>query len=203
MELLLQVSKSVGMIVAAYALGCVATGYYLVRASMGRDIRTLGSGSAGSRNVGRTLGAPGFALAFLGDFLKGAIAVWAALFLGLNAWIVALVMVAVVAGHIWPAQLGFHGGKGLATAAGALLVLDFWVLATVVLVMAIAFAVLRQATPSGPVGAALAPGLAALLGHSREEVMGIALIALLILVAHRQDVRAVFAAARRPHGEGE
>lgn len=203
MELLPQVSKSVGMIVAAYALGCVATGYYLVRARLGVDIRTLGSGSVGSRNVGRALGPPGYTLAFLGDMLKGAIAVGAALSLGLNAWIVLLVMVAVVAGHIWPAQLGFHGGKGLATAAGVTLMLDFWILVTVVLVMAIAFAVLRQATPSGLVGAALAPGLAALLGHSQVEVMGVGLIALLILAAHRQDVRAVFAAVRRPYGEGE
>ena len=135
--------------------------------------------------------------------MKGAIAVWAALFLGLNAWIVVLVMVAVVAGHIWPAQLGFHGGKGLATATGAALVFDFWLLVTVVLAAIIALAVLRQATPSGLVGVSLAPGLAALLGHSQVDVMGIALLALLILVAHRQNVRAAFAAARRPYGEGE
>jgi len=46
----------------AYALGCVSTGYYLVWWRTGKDVRTLGSGATGARNVARTLGSYGFAL---------------------------------------------------------------------------------------------------------------------------------------------
>src|SRR6266446_6101426 len=62
----------------AYLLGCFTTGYYLVRLRTGRDIRELGSGSVGAKNVGRFLGWTGFGVALLGDFSKGAFAVWAA-----------------------------------------------------------------------------------------------------------------------------
>src|SRR2546428_443464 len=62
----------------AYVLGCFTTGYYLVRLRTGQDIREQGSGSVGAKNVGRLLGWTGFALTLLGDFGKGAFAVWAA-----------------------------------------------------------------------------------------------------------------------------
>ena len=57
---------------AAYLLGCFTPGYYLVRLRLGQDLRDLGSGSVGARNVGRLLGWRGFLLTVLGDFGKGA-----------------------------------------------------------------------------------------------------------------------------------
>src|SRR5512135_2701540 len=117
-----------GIAVAAYLLGCITTGYYLVRLRLRQDLRDLGSGSVGARNVGRLLGRPGFLLTVLGDFGKGALAVWAARHFTTDDRLVALAMLAVVAGHVWPVQLCFRGGKGMATALGALLVYD-WQLA--------------------------------------------------------------------------
>jgi acyl phosphate:glycerol-3-phosphate acyltransferase len=117
--------QATGCMLGAYLLGCLAIGYYLVRARTGRDIREVESGSTGARNVGRVLGKSGFGLTVLGDFGKGALAVW-----GVHEWthqhhLAALAMVAVVAGHIWPAQLHFRGGKGAATSLGALLAFDY------------------------------------------------------------------------------
>jgi len=106
----------------AYSLGCLTTGYYLVRTRTGQDLRALGSGSVGARNVGRLLGWRGFVLTVLGDFCKGALAVWAARHFTTDDRLVLLAMLAVVAGHVWPAQLHFQGGKGMATTLGALLV---------------------------------------------------------------------------------
>lgn len=198
METLPEIGKASVTIPAAYALGCLVTGYYLVRATDGRDIRTLGSGSAGSRNVGRALGPYGFAIVLLGDALKGATAVGAALWFDLHPWIVNLVMLAVVAGHVWPAQLGFRGGKGLATAAGAALVFDYSLVALLVVAAVASAAVLRRVTPAALIAVALSPGLAALMGHPAEGVLGVALLALTVLVAHRQNIRGAFDAARRP-----
>src|SRR5256886_13136692 len=108
-------AKETLVMLLGYALGCFTSGYYLVRWRTGDDIRWLGSGSVGATNVGRVLGRPGFLLTVLCDFFKGLFAVWLARYFQLNPTGTVLTMVAVAIGHIWPAQLWFHGGKGLAT----------------------------------------------------------------------------------------
>src|SRR5438477_11879894 len=87
----------------AYVLGCFTTGYYLVRMRAGLDIREQGSGSVGAKNVGRILGWTGFSVALLGDFAKGIFAVWAASHWTKDSRLIALAMLAVTAGHVWPA----------------------------------------------------------------------------------------------------
>src|SRR5688572_6996568 len=96
----------------AYLLGCLSTGYYLYLARTGRDIRQFESGATGARNVGRAMGRWGFFLTLLGDFGKGALAVWATHRLCANEVAAAISLLAVVVGHIWPVQLRFRGGKG-------------------------------------------------------------------------------------------
>ena len=111
--------------IGAYLLGCFATGYYLVRAVRGTDIRTVASGSVGARNVSRVLGRTGFLLTTLGDALKGSLAVWATRHFFPDERLAVVALLAVVAGHIWPVQLRFRGGKGVATSIGALLLYDW------------------------------------------------------------------------------
>lgn len=106
---------------AAYALGCLVGAYYVVRLRAGHDVRETGSGNAGARNVLRSGDRVSAALTLLWDILKGSLAVWIARTLTEGDAAVAIVCVAVVAGHIWPAQLQFHGGKGVATMIGCLL----------------------------------------------------------------------------------
>src|ERR1043166_1887013 len=93
----------------AYVLGCFTTGYYLVRALKGRDIRDVDSGSVGARNVSGVLGKTGFVLTALGDVGKGVLAVWATLHLTGNGRLAAVAMLGVTVGHIWRAQLRFGG----------------------------------------------------------------------------------------------
>src|SRR3954468_8770014 len=104
-----------------YIFGCFTTGYYLVRWKTGHDIRLMGSGSCGGRNVGRELGKTGFFLTVFGDFWKGAAAVLLTRWLtGGNETAILFAILGSVIGHIWPIQLGFRGGKGVATCMGAL-----------------------------------------------------------------------------------
>src|SRR2546423_1398357 len=111
-------------IFVGYALGCFNTGYYLVRWKTGQDIRQVGSGNAGAKNASRALGTWGFGLSFLGDIVKGALAVVMAQYSGFPVSTQGLVMLAAIAGHNWPAQLGFRGGKGLSVSYGCLLFFD-------------------------------------------------------------------------------
>src|SRR5882672_2223099 len=137
-------NRASGIALSAYILGCFTTGYYYVRLRTEQDIRELGSGSVGARNVGRILGWKGFFVTLLGDFAKGALAVWAAQHFTPDSRLVALALMAVVAGHVWPVQLRFHGGKGIATSLGALLVYDYHLALAFIILFVCAYAVLRK-----------------------------------------------------------
>jgi glycerol-3-phosphate acyltransferase PlsY len=117
------------ILLLAYLIGAIPFGYLVAR-GRGVDIRKHGSGNIGATNVGRVLGRPFGVLVFLLDFAKGALPTFAAL-----RWASAhevelppdsLPVTAAVAaflGHLFPVYLRFHGGKGVATAAGAVCVL--------------------------------------------------------------------------------
>lgn len=115
--------------VVAYLLGNISTSYIVAKRIAGVDIRTQGSGNAGSTNVLRTLGKRAGAMTFLGDVLKGVMAVliseFAARLVGIDTLLAGyLAVICVVAGHNWPAVLGFRGGKGVATSLGAMLAVN-------------------------------------------------------------------------------
>lgn len=175
------------VVLASYLLGCFSTAYYLVRWRTGQDIRTLNSGTAGARNVGRVLGKGGFAITFLGDALKGSLAVVLAHWLGLSPLGVMAALLAVVAGHLWPIQLGGKGGKGASTALGGVLVVDLW-LGLAVLGVALVFVLLtRNFSRGGMIAMSLAPLLAWWRGLDAVLVVGMLILALLLLFAHRKN----------------
>ena len=107
----------------AYALGCIVGAYYIVRLRSGKDVRAAGSGNAGARNVFRSGDRIGATLTLVWDVAKGALAMVIAREIAPDDLALAVAFVAVIVGHIWPAQLRFHGGKGVAPAIGAGLVL--------------------------------------------------------------------------------
>jgi glycerol-3-phosphate acyltransferase PlsY len=117
------------IVALAYALGSVPFSYLIVKLAKGRDVRTVGSGNAGATNVMRAAGKAAGAAALLLDCGKGVAAVTAARALGASGLVVGGAAAAVVAGHIYPVFLGFRGGKGVATASGALGALEPAVLA--------------------------------------------------------------------------
>jgi glycerol-3-phosphate acyltransferase PlsY len=172
----------------AYVLGCFATGYYLVRALRGADIRDVDSGSVGARNVSQVLGRRGFVLTTLGDIAKGVLAVWATLHLTGDDRLAGLVMLAVTAGHIWPAQLCFHGGKGVATSLGALLIYDWRLAMTYVVLFLGGFALTRKTVLPGLFGYVCLPVAAYWLNRDGLNATVIALLGALVLIAHRRNI---------------
>ncbi|MYD35953.1 MAG: glycerol-3-phosphate acyltransferase [Dehalococcoidia bacterium] len=181
----------------AYILGCVSTGYYLVRIRTGTDIRQRGSGNLGARNVGREVGSWAAAITLIGDALKGAVPVAVALYLELDSWAVMAVVMASVAGHIWPAQLGFRGGKGLATAMGAVLLIDFRLVLVALAIAVLGKLAVKSVTGGGLAGVALVPVAAIILGASVWEIGGLAILASVLLYAHRDNLRTLADGIRR------
>ena len=179
--------QATGCVLGAYFLGCLATGFYLVRARTGRDLREIESGSTGARNVGRVLGKPGFGLTVLGDLAKGVLAVWGAWEWTGNQHLAALAMLAVVAGHIWPAQLRFRGGKGAATSLGALLVFDYRLALTCAALFLAGFALTRKSVLPGMFAFACLPLAGLWFDPDGSTPMVTAILSAMILFAHRKN----------------
>ncbi len=182
-------------IVLAYLLGGLCTGYYLVRFKTRLDVREQGSGGVGARNAGRVLGRSGFVATLLGDSLKGLFAVLLARRFGMAEPVVAGVVVAVVAGHIWPLPLRFRGGRGIATAIGAYLAFDPWI-ALLLLGLTLVLMVFRCGFILGGLAAfLLLPPLAYVFEMPAHVVAASAGVAALVLFAHRGRIRAAFGEA--------
>lgn len=189
--------KEILVIGISYLLGCISAGYYLVRLRTGRDIRQSGTGSTGARNVSRTLGKSGYAITLAADVLKAVIAVSLAQKLAVEQWAVMLSVLAVVAGHIWPVQLGFRGGKGVAVLMGTLLVFDYRLLAVLLLVCGVSFFTTRKYIISGMLAVLSLPVAAVVMEYSRLDMLGVVLLTMIILCAHRTNIWEVFQQGRR------
>ena len=178
-----------GIVLASYLLGCISVGYYLVRWQTGQDLHELGSGATGGRNTGRVLGKSGAIATGIGDILKGVIAMELALWFKLEPWALALVMIAVLAGHVWPIQLGFKGGKGLSAAFGAVLMFDYRVALLTALLALVLFFISRRNEFLFLIGIACLPVIAFALGHRWEIVGGMVALVMIILYAHRENIQ--------------
>jgi glycerol-3-phosphate acyltransferase PlsY len=110
---------------AAYLLGSIPFGLLVAKVFGGGDVRKAGSGNVGATNVARVAGPLAGILTLVLDAAKGSAAVWlAAHFSGEVAGWMVLAGLAALIGHCFPVWLRFHGGKGVATAAGVFLMLS-------------------------------------------------------------------------------
>lgn len=130
-------------VIAAYLLGSIPNGFLIGRAR-GVDIRTVGSKNIGATNVFRTLGKPLGIFCFLLDALKGWLAVYIAVLINNGVVIgpdLAGILGAIfgILGHNFTPWLGFKGGKGIATSAGALISLVPWITLIILAVWAVVF----------------------------------------------------------------
>jgi acyl phosphate:glycerol-3-phosphate acyltransferase len=110
--------------IGAYLLGSIPFGVLFTRLFGGRDVRKFGSGNIGATNVARVAGPIPAILTLLFDVAKGAVPVWVAGRISTESatWMM-IAALAGLLGHCFPIWLEFRGGKGVATAAGAFLVL--------------------------------------------------------------------------------
>jgi glycerol-3-phosphate acyltransferase PlsY len=182
-----------------YFAGSVPFAFLLARRA-GIDVRVAGSGNVGAANVLRTTGTWRAIVVMLLDVAKGAMAV---LFVNLAAGgvgIAALAGAAAIVGHIYPVWLKFHGGKGVAVAAGVFSVLS--PIATGIAAALFLVTVwLTRYVSLGSIAATLAlPPVAWWSGAPRAVVVAAAGAGALILFRHRANFRRLRAGTERRMG---
>jgi glycerol-3-phosphate acyltransferase PlsY len=186
--------------ILGYLLGSVPYGLLLTKAAGLGDIRAIGSGNIGATNVLRT-GNKALAAATLAlDVLKGAAALLLARWLwGEDAALVA--GVAAMAGHAFPAWLGFQGGKGVATGAGVMLAAQPWLGLVALAVWGAVFAATRISSAAALVACAAAPVAALLFGDLRLALFALGLAAL-ITWRHKANIQRLLAGTEPRFGAG-
>jgi acyl phosphate:glycerol-3-phosphate acyltransferase len=197
-------AAGVALLIVSFLIGAIPWGYVAGKASRGIDLRAVGSGGTGATNVLRTLGPRASAVVALLDFLKGFLPVVVAMSAGFDSTWVALAAVATVAGHCWSPFIGFKGGKGVATGAGAAIALFPQVL-VIVPVMVLVVWTTRYVS----LGSLIAAGLATLLAVAYAAVGGLdwaaaaAILAIsgIIVIRHEGNIRRLLSGNERRFGE--
>lgn len=131
------------MMVIGYLLGSVSSAIVVCRALKLPDPRTTGSKNAGATNVARMTDKKYAVLVLIADMLKGLVAVILAKMVGIHGLGLGLVALSAVAGHIYPLFFKFKGGKGVATAMGAIIGLSLF-LAIIAGIVWVAVAMIYQ-----------------------------------------------------------
>jgi acyl phosphate:glycerol-3-phosphate acyltransferase len=172
-----------------YLAGSIPFAVLVSRAMRLPDPRTYGTGNIGATNVLRSGNRAAAVLTLLGDAMKGWAAVLVARMAGLPIELLALVGFAAFLGHVFPIWLRFKGGKGVATAAGVLIALD-WRLGLAVLVVWLAVAVLtRYSSLAAIVAAVVAPAIAWYFLGTGLAVVAIAAMGVLLIARHHANIR--------------
>jgi len=180
--------KFVIWVTIAYFIGNISPSILLGKA-LGVDIKKEGSGNAGTTNALRVLGKKAALITLVVDIGKGALAVWLGLHFG-NETIGMMCAAAVFCGHIWPCLYSFKGGKGVATAFGAILAIN-WILAVIALVIVAAgLAVTRRMSVGSLLGALTFPISCKLLEPEFFYVGTV--MAIIVIIKHRANIVRLF-----------
>lgn len=203
--MLLVVPAMLASIVVGYLLGAIPSGVIVARMHGAVDLTGQGSGRTGTTNVLRTLGRRAAALVFVGDFLKGAGAVLAAIWLsGGEPWAQLGGAVASVVGHSYSPFIGFRGGRGVVTGLAATFVAAPLAMLVVVFVAVTIIAVSRYVSLGSILGAVFGGGLMVWLGISRGApafaLWGV-LVGGFIVIAHRDNIQRLRAGTERRLGK--
>lgn len=183
-------ARTVLLLAGAYLVGSLPFSFLVARFFGVKDVRTVGSGNVGATNVMRSAGKVAGTLAFLLDSSKGAVAaILAQRLLGEASPLGPAAAAAAVAGHMYPVWLGFRGGKGVATGAGAFLPLA--PVATVVGLgtFALTLAVSRYVSVASMTAAVALAAATFFTGRAASVCWTALAMALFIVFKHRQNLR--------------
>ncbi|MBO8463664.1 MAG: glycerol-3-phosphate 1-O-acyltransferase PlsY [Firmicutes bacterium] len=160
--------------ILGYGFGCFQTAYFIGKMNQ-IDIREHGSGNAGTTNALRTLGKGAALCTFLGDALKGMIAVWIVRFFiaplvpELNPTFLSLITgFFAVLGHNFPFFLNFKGGKGIATTAAITMAID-WRMGLISLIIFVTLCVITRYVSVASITLLIAFPITMTIFHGKEK----------------------------------
>ena len=192
--------------VIAYLIGIINFSIILSKRMAGFDIREKGSGNAGTTNMLRAVGKKAAVITLICDILKGVVSILIAVLAGKivknldNALLVQLAGIFVIIGHTFPVFFKFKGGKGIATALGVLLMIN-WQIGLICLIFALVLMALTKMVSVGSIAAAiLFPILVAFIDQNYivqtsnsnwSYLVFSIIVALLVIFNHRANVQRI------------
>lgn len=179
--------------VIGYLIGSLSFAVIVSRLFRLDDPRTYGSGNPGATNVLRSGNKAAALLTLVFDALKAWVPVVVAARLGMNDAGLAAVGLGAFIGHLWPVFFKFEGGKGVATAAGALLAFDPALGGLVLLVWLGMAVVFRYSSLAALTAALAAPALQFWLHGHGPLLWAVAVMSALLIWRHEANIRKLLA----------
>ncbi len=186
---------TVVVLAVGYLIGTFPSAVLVARAN-GIDIRAVGSGNPGASNVTRVLGWRRGLWVFVLDAAKGAVAAGLGLIIDGRPLGYAMAAAAII-GHVFPVWERFRGGKGVATGAGAFLVLNPLVVAALAVVWAVVSKLWKKASLASIIVVALVPVGVWIVQQSWWEVVATIALCLLVMIRHLGNMKRLI--TRREH----
>ena len=210
--MLFSLGISIVLILSAYLLGSIPTGYVAGRYLKGIDIREHGSGSTGATNVLRTLGKPAAIFVLIIDLLKGSLALALVnvayayihsdvLQTSWYSWLIVTTALAAIIGHSKSIWLNFTGGKSVATTLGVLLVMNPVVALGTLVSFGIILGISRIVSLSSICGAIAVNILMILLNQPVAFSIFAALAGLYVIVRHKTNIERLIAGVEPKIGQ--
>ncbi len=193
-------TASVLIVILAYFIGAVPTGYIIGKLFYGVDLKKTGSGNVGATNAYRTLGAKAGLAVFLGDFFKGMLAVY----LGMpDPWIVLLCALFAVIGNDWSVFLKFKSGKGVACGVGAFTYISPLATLAAFVVWFIVFRWKKIVSLASIISAPVVPLVIFLMGEPPAYQIFSAVAALIVIVKHKDNIERLLRGEEAPITQGK
>lgn len=187
------------MIISAYLLGSISSAVLICRLLCLPDPRNMGSNNPGATNVLRIGGKKAAIAVLLCDMLKGTIPVWGSYYLGIDPILLGLVAIAACLGHMYPIFFHFKGGKGVATALGAIAPIGLDLTVLIILTWVSVAFLFRYSSLAALVTVLLAPFYTWLI--KPQYTLPVAMLCCLIVFRHHQNIKRLLAGTEPKVGE--
>ncbi|HKK95928.1 MAG TPA: glycerol-3-phosphate 1-O-acyltransferase PlsY [Anaerovoracaceae bacterium] len=173
------------LIVLSYLMGNISPSIILGKMK-GVDIKSEGSGNAGTTNALRLLGAKAGLITFSMDIIKGFIPVFLAMTFS-TFYCASICVLAVIFGHIWPVMYKYKGGKGVATSIGATLAINP-VLTLIITVISMSMVAITKKVSVGSITAAIIYPIATFI-FIKDFMPFAVILCITIIIKHKENIK--------------
>ena len=198
----LTIIRIIAVLAAAYLLGSINSAIIVSKTFKRKDIRELGSKNAGTTNAWRTMGKTMASLVFMGDVLKGVLAIVAsklilsgALTVDLQRMVDMIAGLFVVVGHISPVFFGFRGGKGIATGFAVVIMINPVIGILALGVFLIVLGIGKMISLASMIASCFFPiGILIVYGDTPYALINIlvaVVLAILVIYMHRENIKRI------------